>query len=183
MYFQNNALPRGNACLNCRKKKQKCDGVKPICHPCEKSGRGNVRSLPPPAYATSLTFSHYHYLFPFKRKLDCVYDEPAKSRQPPTALSINEQEVCSISSNHPATTATAQVQYTHAMASPNSLQHNHPHSGSTSSSGGSSTGQPSPGSRTHSGTALAGSGSSRDGSPALRTGTAVPGSTSRVDSS
>lgn len=40
MNFHNNALPRGNACLNCRKKKQKCDGVKPICHPCEKSGRG-----------------------------------------------------------------------------------------------------------------------------------------------
>ncbi|KAG9010926.1 hypothetical protein FRB94_009406 [Tulasnella sp. JGI-2019a] len=50
MSSQQNALPRGNACLNCRRKKQKCDASKPNCHACEKSGKecvyGDSRSRP-----------------------------------------------------------------------------------------------------------------------------------------
>ncbi|KZT12150.1 uncharacterized protein LAESUDRAFT_168775 [Laetiporus sulphureus 93-53] len=33
--------PRNSACLNCRKRKHKCDGVRPTCGPCIRSLRGN----------------------------------------------------------------------------------------------------------------------------------------------
>ncbi|TEB31748.1 hypothetical protein FA13DRAFT_342090 [Coprinellus micaceus] len=32
------ALRRGEACLNCRRRKIKCDGVKPVCMPCRRDG-------------------------------------------------------------------------------------------------------------------------------------------------
>ncbi|KAG8933535.1 hypothetical protein FRC03_011185 [Tulasnella sp. 419] len=34
-----NALPRGSACLTCRKKKQKCDAGKPVCSSCFKGNK------------------------------------------------------------------------------------------------------------------------------------------------
>ncbi|KAI0027249.1 hypothetical protein K488DRAFT_74690 [Vararia minispora EC-137] len=33
------ALRRGMACSNCRLRKKKCDGIRPVCGPCENSGR------------------------------------------------------------------------------------------------------------------------------------------------
>ncbi|KAH7098129.1 hypothetical protein BKA62DRAFT_773613 [Auriculariales sp. MPI-PUGE-AT-0066] len=33
-------LHRGEACLNCRKRKMKCDAVKPGCGPCSRQGKG-----------------------------------------------------------------------------------------------------------------------------------------------
>ncbi|KAI0028440.1 hypothetical protein K488DRAFT_27143, partial [Vararia minispora EC-137] len=35
------ALQRGKACLNCRRRKMKCDGVRPVCGPCDHAGRGD----------------------------------------------------------------------------------------------------------------------------------------------
>ncbi|EPQ54965.1 hypothetical protein GLOTRDRAFT_22167, partial [Gloeophyllum trabeum ATCC 11539] len=32
-------LQRGKACLNCRKRKMKCDGARPVCGQCERAGR------------------------------------------------------------------------------------------------------------------------------------------------
>ncbi|KIO32542.1 hypothetical protein M407DRAFT_4494 [Tulasnella calospora MUT 4182] len=49
-----NALPRGNACLNCRKKKQRCDGTKPACHSCIKTNKECVYNEPPKSRAQLL---------------------------------------------------------------------------------------------------------------------------------
>ncbi|KAF9793147.1 hypothetical protein BJ322DRAFT_103377 [Thelephora terrestris] len=37
------ALPRNRACLCCRRKKMKCDGLKPICTPCVRSNRDECK--------------------------------------------------------------------------------------------------------------------------------------------
>ncbi|KAI0058715.1 hypothetical protein BV25DRAFT_1810255 [Artomyces pyxidatus] len=34
-------LQRGKACLNCRRRKMKCDGVRPVCGPCSRSNRSD----------------------------------------------------------------------------------------------------------------------------------------------
>ncbi|PBK95982.1 hypothetical protein ARMGADRAFT_868612, partial [Armillaria gallica] len=30
-------LPKGSACMNCRRRKIKCDGLRPVCSPCSSS--------------------------------------------------------------------------------------------------------------------------------------------------
>jgi hypothetical protein len=35
-------LQRGKACLRCRKRKMRCDGIKPACQQCIRSKKGNV---------------------------------------------------------------------------------------------------------------------------------------------
>ncbi|KAI0311531.1 hypothetical protein OF83DRAFT_750494 [Amylostereum chailletii] len=35
------ALQRGKACLNCRRRKMKCDGTRPVCGPCARSNRSD----------------------------------------------------------------------------------------------------------------------------------------------
>ncbi|KAG8907551.1 hypothetical protein FRB99_003709 [Tulasnella sp. 403] len=59
-------LARGNACLTCRKKKQRCDGEKPSCRSCIKTNK------------------------------ECIYNEPPKSRAQLLVDRIQELEVCSL---------------------------------------------------------------------------------------
>lgn len=168
MSAQQNALPRGNACLTCRKKKQKCDGTRPTCHGCEKSGRGTckrcIRGRKTPFSLTSVADDH---------QPECVYNDSVKSKAQLLAERINDIEV-SVAGNMRKLTHSIRVL---TILKQSKIVYMETGSSSGNSSRGKSTppSNPSSGATAESMSRTSSIGSSRGGSPAIRAGSVVPG--------
>ncbi|GAA6003786.1 hypothetical protein JCM10207_003598 [Rhodosporidiobolus poonsookiae] len=93
------SIARGNACKLCRKRKLKCDGVKPLCGACKRSALAHgehVAVSPSPPHAGTYTFTLRGDI----AGLACEYDDPTvpkkKRASPGSKVAALEAELAEL---------------------------------------------------------------------------------------